>query len=101
MIKKLMQLIFMDKDGRAAAKRLQESQVQIAAAEAAAAKSDTSEDTDAPDNAPASDRDILLEQTMDLYRQRRAEYEQLDEDVRAKLTKLADDKMGNKDSQSE
>lgn len=101
MIKKLMQLIFMDKDGRAAAKRLQESQVQIAAAEAAAAKSDSSEDTDAPDSAPASDRDILLEQTMDLYRQRRAEYEQLDEDVRAKLTKLADDKMGNKDSQSE
>ena len=101
MIKKIMQLIFMDRRGRAAAKRLQESQTQIAAAEAAAAKPDASEDTDAPDSARASDRDILLEQTMDLYRQRRAEYEQLDEDVRAKLTKLADDKMGNKDSQSE
>lgn len=101
MIKKIMQLIFMDKSGRAAAKRLRKSHAQIAAAEALSAESEAAEEAEAPDGAPASDRDILLGQAMDLYRQRRAEYEQLDEGVRAKLSKLADDKMGNKESQSE
>ena len=101
MIKKLMQLIFMDKSGRAAAKRLRASQAQIARAEAASApdeKEDKPEDGKDPSEKPASDREILLEQAMDLYRQRRAEYEQLDESVRAKMTKLADDQFNKKDS---
>ena len=97
MIKKLMQLIFMDKKGRAAAQKLRESQAQIARAEAAAVP-DEAEAGESEPAVPASDREILLEQTMDLYRQRRAEYEQLDEGVRAKLTKLADDNLGKKDS---
>tara|TARA_Y100000588_G_C13775472_1_gene720033 strand:- start:295 stop:588 length:294 start_codon:yes stop_codon:yes gene_type:complete len=97
MIKKLMQLVFMDKSGRAAAKRLRESQAQIARAEAVAVP-DEQEDEQEEAREPASDREILLEQAMDLYRQRRAEYEQLDESVRAKMTKLADDQFNKKDS---
>ena len=101
MIKKLMQLVFMDKSGRAAAKRLRESQAQIARAEAVAVpdeQEDEQEEARDPSVEPASDREILLEQAMDLYRQRRAEYEQLDESVRAKMTKLADDQFNKKDS---
>ena len=38
---------------------------------------------------------------MDLYRKRRAEYEQLDEGFRAKMAKLADDQFKKKDSEPE
>lgn len=100
MIKKLMQLIFMDKSGRAAAKKLRESQAQIAKAEATAA-ADDQEDETASSEKSASDREILLEQAMDLYRKRRAEYEQLDEGFRAKMAKLADDQFKKKDSEPE
>ena len=65
MIKKLMQLIFMDKSGRAATKKLRESQAQIAKAEATAA-ADDQEDETASSKKSASDREILLEQAMDL-----------------------------------
>ena len=44
------------------------------------------------------DRAALIAQTMALYRQRHEEYEQLDEDVREKLMKLASDKLSDKDS---
>ena len=110
MIKKIMQLIFMDKKGRAAAKSLRdcrdlaveaESADEPVAEEPAAAERVAEEpaETDAaPADTPPSDRDILLEQAMDLYRKRRAEYEQLDEGVRAKLDKLASDQLGQKES---
>ncbi len=114
-----MQLIFMDRKGRAAARQLRDSNKRIALAEALVESeaSEESEPTEVPDaseepetaesqdaaevpetveEAPASDRDILMEQTMALYRQRRAEYEKLDEGVRTKMTKLATDQFGDK-----
>lgn len=114
MIKKFMQLIFMDRKGRAAARQLRDSNERIAQAEAleepkATDEPETLESSEAEildgaenpepaEEAPASDRDILMEQTMALYRKRRAEYEKLDEGVRAKLTKLATEHLGEKKS---
>lgn len=101
----------MDRKGRAAAKQLRDSNDRIAqaepleepgetdepemvesleAAEGGAEKQETAGET------PVSDRDILMEKTMVLYRQRRAEYEKLDEGVRTKMTKLATDQFGDK-----
>jgi hypothetical protein len=115
MIRKIMRLIFMDRSGRAAAEQLRDSNERIAQAEALEEPevTDEPETVDLPNEAddqdevevqeivgeaPASDREVLMEQTMALYRKRRAEYEKLDEGVREKLTKLATEHLGDKKS---
>lgn len=86
MFKAIARWIFLDKRGRAAAKTLRERRPPKPA------------EPDAAEPKPASERDILIEQAMSLYRQRRQEYERLDEDVQARLAKLARDKLDGKDS---
>ena len=100
MFKKIMQLIFMDRSGRKAAKKLRDRQKRMEELENPDAneESEVFQEEFEAHGEPPSDRDILIGQTMALYRQRRAEYEKLDEDVRAKLTKLASEKLGVKES---
>lgn len=57
---------------------------------------DGAENHETAGETPVSDRDILMEQTMALYWQRRVEYEKPDEGVRTKMTKLATDQFGDK-----
>lgn len=84
----------MDKRARDAAKKMRD--VRPAPKKAAPVKSAEVE-KDTPVVAQDDDRAALIEQTMALYRKRHEEYEQLDEGVREKLTKLASDKLSDKD----
>lgn len=95
MIKFLMKWVFLDKRARDAAKKMRN--VRPASKKTKPAKAAEVE-KGTPVAAQDDDRAALIEQTMALYRQRHEEYEQLDEDVREKLTKLASDKMSDKDS---
>lgn len=85
----------MDKRARDAAKKIRD--VRPAPKKAKPVKSAEAE-KGAPVAAQDDDRAALIEQTMALYRQRHEEYEQLDEDVRERLMKLAGDKLSDKDS---
>ena len=96
MFKFFMKCIFMDKRARSAAKKIRD--VRSVPKKASRPKP-ADKKTGAPAaTKPDDDRAALIEQTMALYRQRHEEYEQLDEGVREKLTKLASDKMSDKDS---
>lgn len=106
MIGKIMKLIFMDRKGRAAAEKLREGRESAASQEPEAETQESAATEDEPpveEEPPVADedREILLAQAMALYRKRRAEYEQLDESVQAKLAKLAGDHLGTKDKQPE
>ncbi len=107
MIKWLMRLVFMDKRARDAAAKMRAAQPE-------GPPEETKEDADEQVSEEASpaqtepveiedgdDKAALIRQTMALYRQRREEYEQLDEGLRNKLTKLASDALSDKGKKTE
>jgi hypothetical protein len=99
MIKWLTRLIFMDKRAREAAAKIHEAQPRLPpedtvdVAVASEPDDEVSVQGEKDGTADPEDRAALIQQTMALYRQRRGEYEQLDEGVRNKLTKLASDAL--------
>ena len=104
MFAKLVQWVFMDKHGRAAARKLRQSGARKTATQRPSGKKSAAPkappapaETPDAEASPPSEREKLIAQTMALYRERREEYEQLDESVREKLSKIAGDKLGEKD----
>jgi len=80
--------IFMDKNAREAAKKI----------DAATAKTPR-KSLRKPDakNEDGGERDALLKETMALYRQKKVEYDKLDEGTRDKIAKLAEEALGGKE----
>lgn len=97
MLKAVAQWIFMDKRGRAAAKKLRESQKKTASPKKKASGAPADSAVKSPPAEASGEREALLKETMALYRQRREEYEQLDEDTRERLVKLAAGKRPEED----
>jgi hypothetical protein len=98
MIGWLLERLFIDKKGRAGRKKVKRLQ-QAPAVPAEAAATPAAEAT-AVEGAPVADpeREKLLNDAMTIFRQRRAEYEKLDDSVRAKIDKAASKAFGNDDT---
>lgn len=104
MFAKLLQWVFMDKRGRDAARKLRRPTGGETGLPEPAAKQPVPPETPpvAPEDAEAespapSEREQLIAQTMALYREKHKEYEQLDENVRERLSKIASGKLDEKD----
>jgi len=106
----LLKRLFMDKNARAAtdrARRLRAAQQEsdslededvddkIDDASPDDASADTGSQTDAAEG--GSEREKLIRETMALYRQKRAEYENLDDSVRDRIEAAARDALGRRD----
>ncbi len=79
--------VFMDKDARKAAGKIDATRAKPnrkSPRKAAAGKENDGE------------RDALIKETMALYRQKKVEYDQLDEGMRDKIAKLAEDALSGK-----
>jgi hypothetical protein len=96
MIGWLLERIFMDKKGRESrkkARRLKESP-----AGRLAAKQASEEDDETGTEAGVDpEREKLLSEAMTIFRQRRAEYDKLDDAVRDRIDKAASEAFGDKD----
>ena len=80
----VLKWIFLDKNARKAAKKITATRAASARESSPGAGTETE---------TGDDRDKLIKETMALYRQKRVEYQQLDEGVRDRLAKLADDAL--------
>lgn len=107
MIEWLMKWIFMDKRARDAAAKMRAVQPQDPPEETKKSKVEPASEAATPDVAEpdqiqeGDEKAALIQETMALYRKRREEYEQLDEGLRNKLTKLASDALNDKGKKAE
>ncbi|MEX2618374.1 MAG: hypothetical protein WD767_20000 [Alphaproteobacteria bacterium] len=95
MIGWLLERLFIDRKGRAGrrrARRLQQRATDVRAA--AGGVEAESERTPATD----PEREALINNAMTIFRRRRAEYEKLDDDVRARIDRAANKAFGDNDT---
>lgn len=98
MIGWLLERLFIDRKGRAGrrkAKRLQQGAMDVQAAPSVASAARVEEENTA--NTVDPERERLISETMTIFRQRRAEYEKLDENVRARIDRAASKAFGEND----
>ncbi len=98
MFKFLMKWIFMDKRARDAAKEMRDTKpIKAKKPVPDATPAEAPPEATGPAEGAAGSGDDERAKLMNLYRQRRQEYEQLDDDVQEKLAKPADDALSGKD----
>ncbi len=98
MIGWLLERLFIDKKGRAGRKkvrRLTKTPATQTAPESAPPVKTTGSDSASTDD---PEREQLINEAMTIFRQRRAEYEKLDDDVRARIDKAASKAFGGDDT---
>ena len=98
MIGWLLEHLFVDKKGRAGRKKLRRLTKQTATPAAPAKESSAARAADNRGPADDPEREQLINNAMTIFRQRRAEYEKLDDDVRARVDRAANKAFGGDDT---